>query len=233
MSLTGIHPDYDIQVVPARSGDPGRFDAVFRSRNVDAAAHIDVGAPEHAQPAADYVRSPRLPEAGLPPFDVLRAYLRGSLPEYMVPSAFVVLDAFPLTPNGKIDRKALPRPVQAPAVTPVGMSTYVAPSNSIESQIADVWKAILGVTHVGLKDNIFDLGANSLLTVQANQRLSNLLGRKITLVSMFRYPTVEALAAHLSDAQPQLEAASKQIHERDARKKDAAVRRRELRAGQR
>ncbi|HOY76714.1 MAG TPA: LLM class flavin-dependent oxidoreductase [Hyphomonadaceae bacterium] len=233
MSLTGIHPDYDIQVVPARSGDPGRFDAVFRSRNVDAAAHIDVGAPEHAKPAADYVRSPRLPEAGLPPFDELRAYLRGSLPEYMVPSAFVVLDAFPLTPNGKIDRKALPRPVQAPAVTPVGMSTYVAPSNSIESQIADVWKAILGVTHVGLKDNIFDLGANSLLTVQANQRLSNLLGRKITLVSMFRYPTVEALAAHLSDAQPQLEAASKQIHERDARKKDAAVRRRELRAGQR
>jgi natural product biosynthesis luciferase-like monooxygenase protein len=232
-SLKNVHPDYDVQLVPARSGDPARFDAVFRNHNVNAVTRVDTGAPEHAKPAADYVRSPRLPEAGLPSFDELRAYLRGSLPEYMVPSAFVALDAFPLTPNGKIDRKALPPPAQASAVTPVGTATFVAPSNSIEGQIADVWKAVLGVTHVGLKDNIFDLGANSLLTVQANQRLSNLLGRKITLVSMFRYPTVEALGAHLLEGQAPSEPEAKRSQERDARKKDAAERRRELRGGQR
>lgn len=231
-SLSALNADYDLQILPARSGDPARFDAVFRSRRVDDAVRIDCGAPEHAKAAEQYVRRPRLPEAGALSVDDLRAYLRGSLPEYMIPSAFVVLDAFPLTPNGKIDRKALPRPTQTVAA-PVETAAYVAPTNSVEETIADVWKAILGISRVGLKENIFDLGANSLLTVQANQRLSSLLGRKIALVSMFRYPTVEALAAHLSDGQAQAEPAAKRMQERDARKKDAAERRRELRATQR
>ncbi len=230
-SLAALNAGYDVQVMPARSGDPERFDAMFRSRRVDDAVRIDCDAPAHDKPAHTYARNPRAPEATALSVDELRAYLRVSLPEYMIPAAFVILDAFPLTPNGKIDRKALPRPVQ-PIAASVETAAYVAPSNSVEETIADVWKAVLGIARVGLKENIFDLGANSLLTVQANQRLSGLLGRKIALVSMFRYPTVEALAAHLSDGQAQAEPAAKRLEERDARKKDAAERRRQLRATQ-
>lgn len=231
-SLSALHSGYEVQVLPARSGDPARFDAVFRSRRIEAATIVDAGAPEHDNPAVQYARSPRVIEAGALSVDDLRAYLRASLPEYMIPSAFVVMDAFPLTPNGKIDRKALPAPTHVVSAA-VETAAYVAPSNSIEETISDVWKGILGIPRVGLKENIFDLGANSLLTVQANQRLSGLLGRKIALVSMFRYPTVEALAAHLSEGQAQSEPSMKRQQEREAKKKDAADRRRELRATQR
>ncbi len=228
MDLAGVHPDYTVDIMPARSGDLARFDAVFRNRRLGAGIAIDVGAPQHDQAAARYARNPRVEPAGAVSVDELRAYLRGTLPEYMVPSVFVMLDAFPLTPNGKIDRKALPRPALAAA--PAASTDYVAPSNAVEETIANVWKSLLGIERVGLRDNIFDLGANSLLTVQANQRLSSLLDRKIALVSMFRYPTVEALAAHLTEGQDTGDAAAKRAQERDARKKDAAERRRELRA---
>ncbi|RYG33087.1 MAG: methyltransferase domain-containing protein, partial [Burkholderiales bacterium] len=228
MELAGLHPYYIVDILPARSGDAARFDAVFRNRAIDPSVLVDAGAPQHDKAPAQYARNPRVEASGTVSVDDLRAHLRGMLPEYMVPSTFVMLGAFPLTPNGKIDRKALPRPVQvaAPAVS----ADYVAPTNSVEETISDVWKSLLGIERVGLRDNIFDLGANSLLTVQANQRLSSLLDRKIALVSMFRYPTVEALAAHLSEGQDSGEAAAKRTQDRDARKKDAAERRRELRA---
>ncbi|MFT3724659.1 MAG: LLM class flavin-dependent oxidoreductase [Hyphomonadaceae bacterium] len=230
MDLARLHSDYSVEVIPARSGDPARFDAVFRNRRLDPSTAIDCGAPGHDKPAGHYVRSPGLAAVkGVASADELRAHLRELLPEYMIPSAFVVLDELPLTPNGKIDRKALPRPVQA-ATAPV-TTAYVAPSNAIEETIAGVWKALLGLERVGLRDNIFDLGANSLLTVQANQRLSGLLDRKIALVSMFRYPTVEALAAHLAEGLAPAEPITRRAQERDSRKKDAAERRRELRAG--
>lgn len=228
MDLAGMHPDYTVEILPARSADPARFDAVFRNRRMDQAIQIDIGSPQHDQVPAQYARNPRVQPSGAVSADDLRAHLRATLPEYMVPSVFVMLDAFPLTPNGKIDRKALPRPVQA--AMPVASADYVAPSNSVEETIADVWKSLLGIERVGLRDNIFDLGANSLLTVQANQRLSSLLDRKIALVAMFRFPTVEALAAHLSDGESSADTAAKRAQDRDARKKDAAERRRELRA---
>ena len=101
----------------------------------------------------------------------------------------------------------------------------------VEQCIADVWKALLGLERVGRRDNIFDLGANSLLTVQANKRLSTLLDRKISLVSMFRYPSIEALASHLMEGTPGAsEPVELRTHERETRKKVAAARRRELRA---
>jgi natural product biosynthesis luciferase-like monooxygenase protein len=229
MELASLHSGYSVDILPARSGDAARFDAVFRNRKLDPSTAVNHGAPKHDKPAGQYARNPGIGAVqGAALADDLRAHLREFLPEYMIPSAFVVLDALPLTPNGKIDRKALPRPAQASAA-PVA-TAYVAPSNAIEETIAGVWKALLGLERVGLRDNIFDLGANSLLTVQANQRLSSLLERKVALVSMFRYPTVEALAAHLSDGQTTAEPAAKRAQDREARKKDAAERRRELRA---
>lgn len=229
--LAATHPGYTVEIMPARSGDGTRFDALFRSRALDEAAVIACGAPQHDKAATHYARNPRLDTPAAMSIDDLRAYLRSKLPEYMVPSSFVMLDAFPLTPNGKIDRKALPAPTKV--IVPAEATDHVAATNAIEETIADVWKSLLGVERVGLRDNIFDLGVNSLLTVQANQRLSALLDRKIALVAMFRYPTVEALAAHLTEGQASEDTASRRAQDRDARKKDAADRRRELRSAKR
>src|SRR5690606_26764542 len=211
----------------ARSGDAARFDAVFRRRNSFPDRVIDYRKPDHDRPAIEYANTPaiaRIDESGL--IAELREQMRDVLPAYMMPSAFVTLDALPLTPNGKIDRNALPAPSPVPRAP---VENYAPPANDIESKIAAVWKALLGVERVGVRDNIFDLGANSLLTVQANQRLSSLLQRKIPLVSMFRYPTVEALAIHLGEANGVTALATERTHERAERKREAVARRRELR----
>jgi hypothetical protein len=143
----------------------------------------------------------------------------------MIPPTFVVIDALPLTPNGKIDRKALPDP-EVKATVPA--AEYVAPTTDLERVIAEVWQELLAVDRVSRQGNIFDLGANSLLTMQANNRLSAVLGRRVSLVSMFKYPTVASLAAHLAgDDAPSND---KRSLERATRAEQAASRRRALRA---
>jgi amino acid adenylation domain-containing protein len=124
--------------------------------------------------------------------EALRDHLRRSLPEYMVPSAFVPLEALPLTPNGKLDRKALPAPELESDET-----SYVAPRRPLEAQLAGIWAEVLGRARVGVKENFFDLGGHSLLLVQVQARLSEALDRKISIVDLFRFPTVAALAEHL------------------------------------
>jgi natural product biosynthesis luciferase-like monooxygenase protein len=224
-AVMAMFPDHDVQTVWARSGDLSRFDAVISRRGVA----VDYAPREYAQAPASYANRPaQSADTGAELFDDLRTHARELLPEYMMPSIFVAVKAFPLTPNGKIDRKALPKPTHTVAAS---TEAYVPPSNDIEQTIANVWKALLGLDQISRRDNIFDLGANSLLTVQANQRLSSLLDRKISLVNMFRYPSIEALAAHLgADQSGAAKAVEARMQERDARKKDAAVRRRELRA---
>ena len=113
----------------------------------------------------------------------------------MVPATIVLLEALPRTPNGKIDRKALPEPGLAAAPT---SAAYRAPQTDLEKDIAAVWQELLKLERVGAHDNFFDLGANSLLMVQANSRLRTALRRELALVELFQYPTVSALAAHLS-----------------------------------
>ncbi|HLF26567.1 MAG TPA: SDR family oxidoreductase, partial [Anaerolineae bacterium] len=124
----------------------------------------------------------------------LRAFLRAKLPEHMLPSAFVVLEAFPLTPNGKVDRKALPAPDET---RPSSQEAYAPPRTELERTIAAVWQSVLQVEQVGLDDNFFDLGGHSMRMVQAHSQLQKLLERKLTMVELFKYPTVRALAAHL------------------------------------
>jgi len=125
----------------------------------------------------------------------LRAALAATLPEYMVPSNFVVLDSFPLTANGKIDRKALPDPfmLENESTTPSEL-----PRNELERIIAQAWKDALGVDHVGLNENFFDLGAHSLMVAEVHMQLQQLLGRDLSLVDLFQFPTVTALAHHLN-----------------------------------
>jgi natural product biosynthesis luciferase-like monooxygenase protein/amino acid adenylation domain-containing protein/FkbM family methyltransferase len=121
---------------------------------------------------------------------VLREHLRDRLPEYMLPAAFVVLDAFPLTPNGKIDRKALPAP---DAGRQVG-TTYEPPVDDVQRNIAAIWREVLGVDRVGIHDNFFELGGSSLLLVEVRAKLRDVLGREVSLVDLFRAPTVASLA---------------------------------------
>ena len=126
----------------------------------------------------------------------LRPALATSLPEHMVPAHFVRLDSFPLTPNRKVDRKALP----APNAAPVATEAFVAPVEGIEAQLATIWQKVLGVPKVGSRDNFFALGGHSLLAVQAHREIRDGLGiAKLSITDIFRFPTLSALARHLDD----------------------------------
>jgi amino acid adenylation domain-containing protein len=127
--------------------------------------------------------------------DQLRARLRASLPEYMVPSAFVTLDNLPLTPNGKVDRSALPAPR---AERQIGRA-LVAARSQLEQRIAKVWCEMLHLEKVGVTDNFFDLGGHSLLLMKTHARLRAELHCELKVVDLFTYPTVEALAKYLGD----------------------------------
>ncbi len=126
----------------------------------------------------------------------LRPALKVVLPEHMVPAHFVALDIFPLTPNRKVDRKALPLPqAAAPAA-----ASFVALASDVEAKIAAVWQKVLGVAKVGARDNFFALGGHSLLAVQAHREIREALGAtKLSITDIFRFPTLQALAKHLDD----------------------------------
>lgn len=134
----------------------------------------------------------------------LRDYLKQRLSEYMVPSAIVQLEVLPLTPNGKLDRKALPAPNGSGYETD---GPYVAPRSELERLIAGVWREELEVERVGVQDNFFNLGGHSLLLIRVNNRLRDELRMELPVVELFQYPTVSALAEHLSRSHTQPRAA--------------------------
>jgi hypothetical protein len=134
----------------------------------------------------------------IPAAGEMRAWLRERLPEYMLPAALVRLDAFPLTPNGKVDRKALPAP---DAVRPAAARPYVAPRSALEEVIAAAWADVLGVERVGVHDHFFELGGHSLSATQALARLEVL---KVSLPqrALFDAPTVEEMARLVTSNEP-------------------------------
>ncbi|MEH1853289.1 MAG: amino acid adenylation domain-containing protein [Nostoc sp.] len=121
----------------------------------------------------------------------LRRFLKQQLPDFMVPTIFMALEAMPLTPNGKVDRKALPKP---DASRPELEANYVAPRTPIEQQIADIWTQVLNVRQVGIYDNFFELGGYSLLGIQVVSRLRQALQAEILMSNLFELPTVAELA---------------------------------------
>jgi amino acid adenylation domain-containing protein len=125
----------------------------------------------------------------------LRVFLKDRLPEYMIPSAFVILPSLPLNPSGKVDRKALPAPERMRSSL---ATQYEAPRTEVEAMIAELWKDVLRLEKVGVHDNFFDLGGHSLLLVQVQARLERHLKRKLAVVDLFQYPSIETLSRHLT-----------------------------------
>ena len=136
-----------------------------------------------------------IPKPGASPSaSLLRDVLSVKMPSYMVPPNFVFLDRFPLTSNGKIDRKALP-PVESDTqvIDPVSR-----PGNDMENTLASIWAEALGLERIGVEQNYFDLGASSLMVAEVHSRLQQHLQQEISLVDLFQFPTVRALSTHLS-----------------------------------
>ncbi|CAD5917595.1 Tyrocidine synthase 3 [Planktothrix agardhii] len=121
----------------------------------------------------------------------VREFVQQKLPSYMVPQAFVLLNALPLTPNGKIDRRALPTPDTA---TRNLATSFLAPRTPIESQMGQIWSEVLGLERIGIKDNFFELGGHSLLATQVISRSRDLFSVELSLQNLLEYPTVANLA---------------------------------------
>ncbi len=127
--------------------------------------------------------------------DDLRRYAKEKLPANMVPAYVVFLDALPLTPNGKVDYQALPIPEHSP----VASDTFAPPQTHTERVIADVWRAVLSSDAFGVFDNFFDVGGHSLLAVRVHGRLQARLQQPVSVVDLFQFPTIHALARHLTE----------------------------------
>jgi acyl carrier protein len=126
----------------------------------------------------------------------LRDHLKAKLPEYMVPSAFVELEALPLTPNGKIDRKALPAPDPSSFRTE---EAYAPPRTQVEEVLAGIWEEVLGLERVGVHDHFFELGGHSLQATRVVSRVHDVLGVELPVLSLFEEPTLSGLADRLEE----------------------------------
>jgi aspartate racemase len=122
---------------------------------------------------------------------LLRALLREHLPEFMQPAAYVMMEQLPLTPNGKLDRRLLPQIFPGFAGT---TRSHEPPRDDVERALCRIWSAVLGIEHIGIDDDFFELGGHSLLAVRLFSRLHAALGRALPLATLFRAPTVRALA---------------------------------------
>ena len=125
-----------------------------------------------------------------PTTDELRSFVKEKLPDYMIPSAFVMLEAFPLTPNGKINRRALKPPTNWGS----SAQSFVPPSTPVEKQLAAIWSEVLRIEKVGIHDNFFEIGGHSLLVIQVQNRLKEISSTKLTVIDLFKNPTIATLA---------------------------------------
>ena len=184
------HPAVQSCVVVARADRPGEQRLV--AYVVQGSGVRDQGSAVETARRAVSTPDPRslIPE--------LRAFLATRLPDYMIPSAFVLLDTLPLNANGKVDRRALPVPDEA---RPASATSFAPPNTEAERILAAIWQAVLHIERVGVYDNFFDLGGHSLLLIQVRGQLRSALQREISILDLFRYPTISSLAHHLTQEQ--------------------------------
>ncbi|SES14724.1 non-ribosomal peptide synthase domain TIGR01720/amino acid adenylation domain-containing protein [Lentzea xinjiangensis] len=174
--------------------EPGEVEsALLRHPRVAEAAVVAAdNAQGHARLVAYFVADSEVGTAEL------RAFLAERLPAYMVPSAFVALSVLPVTPNGKLDRAALP----APEPTAGDEGEHVPPRTPVENALAEIWAAVLGTDRVGVRDNFFELGGDSILVIQVVSRARK-AGLALTTKSLFRNQTIEALAPFVTEVEPE------------------------------
>ena len=188
---------YDVQAGMASRSDDGCFDVVFQRISEKAAARavdFSLAGTAQAQPWVSYANNPLHEKLGRELVPHVRAFLRERLPGYMVPSDFVVLEAVPLLPNGKVDRHALP----APGMFGESSSDdFVAPRTPTEEKLAAIWAAVLGLERAGINSNFFELGGHSLKATQVVSRIHRDLGVEIALREMFSRPTISELASEV------------------------------------
>jgi acyl carrier protein len=172
------------------------MDALFRKRETLVPDGVFWGrqASSPAKPWSAYANNPLKAKLVRDLTPRLRKYLAEALPEYMVPSAFVVLNELPLTPNGKVDRKALP----APGQTRLALAgEFVAPTTPVEEALAEIFAGLLRVDRIGMHDNFFELGGHSLLAMRVISRMRQVLSVELPLRELFAAPTVAGLAARV------------------------------------
>ena len=188
---------YFVSVSWSGSGANGYLDAVFHRRDTARAIPRFPETEIINRPWKTYANDPVQGAATRNLVPELRGWLKDRLPEYMVPSAIVVLDAFPLTPNGKVNRRALPTPEHLGEEN----AAYVAPRTPIEGSVATIWAELLHAPKVGAQDDFFALGGHSLLATQVISRLRQLFRVELPLRALFEAPTVAALAGRIENAQ--------------------------------
>jgi amino acid adenylation domain-containing protein len=161
---------------------------------------------------------------GIPTTNELRSYLKERLPDYMMPSVFVLLEALPLLPNGKVNRRALPLPE---SVRPLLAATYEAPCSEVERVIATVWREVLQLEKVGIHDNFFDLGGHSLLIVQVHSKLREIFNSNLSVVELFQNPTISTLAQYINQ-NSERQSSFIPIHDRAKKQIEALNQRKQL-----
>jgi non-ribosomal peptide synthase protein (TIGR01720 family) len=187
---------YRVSIGWSNSGDEGCLDAIFVKRTAAgkfsfAETNAETLKSTTGRLGQTYANNPLLEKLARQLTPEWQHYLRGKLPDYMVPPTFIVLETLPLSPNGKVDRQALPEPVQ---ILPEMDADFVEPTTPIEKQLAEIWTQVLGLERVGITHNFFALGGDSIRSIQVVSRARQ-VGLHLTTKQLFQYPTVAELAA--------------------------------------
>lgn len=200
------------------SNDLDKYEVIFQKSNTTPLYTRKI---DQKKQIESYANNPLVGQIATQLEPELRNYLKQHLPDYMLPTAFVTLKTMPLTPNGKINRKALPKPERN---RPILNTILVKPTLEIEKQIAQIWQDILQISSIGINDNFFELGGNSLLLTQVYKKIMDLIEQPLSIVDLFQYPTIKALSQYLSQSE------SKNNHNYPSKRKEKKTAVKELRS---
>ncbi|MEM8529467.1 MAG: non-ribosomal peptide synthase/polyketide synthase [Chloroflexota bacterium] len=201
---TGIDPEqfwyaaaatgYQIMVTWSPHDFNGSYDVLFYPET-ETSVQLDMT--DTAMEWSHYANRPVWDDSQHDLIPQLRQYLATQLPEYMVPSAYMVLNTLPLTRNGKVDRRALPAPDQ----TQIDSGQYVAPQTRLETDLVAIWEEVLGITRISVTDDFFILGGHSLLATQVVSRIRSAYGTDLSVRVLFEHPTIAQLTQVMQEAQ--------------------------------
>ena len=203
--LTGIEPEalwqlgeelgYKVFVTWSKAGSSACYDVIFAQSKIDVSS-LQIHSLQQLTDMPDWDTYANRPVWDFTQRELgaqLRTHLLERIPDYMLPSAFVILSHIPMTPNGKVDRSALPAPEQMHTWE----QQYVAPNTQLEEQLVLIWQDVLGVAQVGITDDFFALGGHSLLAVRMASQIQQILGHELPLTVLFEHATVQHLASFL------------------------------------